>query len=196
MMAADDEEDDLRWLDDAQLTDEEQNEGEAEYSFPELEMGFDLRLSERAGVASEAVPQHHAVPRPRAREITRPVSMTKTQRKQHYLEGHANCHPGCPFCVRCRGLVDRHERKRDEHELEPVDEDDPQEVPTVSFDFCFLMQKEQGKAMPVLVARDHKTCYTQAFVCPGKSTKEEEYAEHIEQKCEAFVEIHGYNKWP
>ena len=111
-MAADDEEDDdLQWLDDAQLTDEEQNE-EAEYSFPEVEMGFDLRLSERAGVAIEAVPQRHPAPRVRAREITRPVSLTKTQRKQHYLEGHANYHPGCPFCVRCRGLADRHEKAR------------------------------------------------------------------------------------
>ena len=42
VMAADDEEDDLQWLDDAQLTGDEQNE-EAEYSFPEVEMGFDLR---------------------------------------------------------------------------------------------------------------------------------------------------------
>ena len=39
-MAADDEEDDLQWLDDAQLTDDEQNEEEAEYTFPELEMGL------------------------------------------------------------------------------------------------------------------------------------------------------------
>ena len=62
-MAADDEEDDnLQWLDDAQLTDEEQNEEEAGYSFPELEMGFDLRLLERAGVAIEAVPQRHSAP--------------------------------------------------------------------------------------------------------------------------------------
>ena len=112
-MAADDEEDDdLQWLDDAQLTDEEQNEDEAGYSFPELEMGLDLMLSERAGVAIEAVPQRDPAPRVRAREITRPVSLTKTQRKQHYLEGRANCHPGCPFCVRCRGLADRHEEAR------------------------------------------------------------------------------------
>ena len=183
VMAADDEEDDdLQWLDDAQLTDEEQNE-EAEYSFPEVEMGFDLRLSERAGVAIEAVPQRHPAPRVRAREITRPVSLTKTQRKQHYLEGHANYHPGCPFCVRCRGLADRHERKRGEDDPEPGGEAELEEVPTVSFDFCFLMQKEQGKAMPVLVARDHKTCYTHALVCPGKSAKEEEYSDQIVQKC-------------
>ena len=69
-----------------------------------------------------------------------------------------------------------------------------EEVPTVSFDFCFLMQKEQGKAMPVLVARDHKTCYTHAFVCPGKSTKEEEYSDQIVQKCKVFVEMLGYKR--
>ena len=139
---------------------DEEHDDAAEYEFPELEMGLDLRLSERAGVAidEEAVPQHHPAPRVRARESTRPVSLTKTQRKQHYLEGHANYHPGCPFCVRCRGLADRHERKRGEDDPEPGGEADLDEVPTVSFDFCFIMQKEQGKAMPVLLARDHKTC--------------------------------------
>ena len=96
MMAADDEEDDLQWLDDAQLTGDEQNDEDPDYTFPELEMGLDLRLSERAGIAidGEAVPRRHPAPRARAREVTRPVSMTKTQRKQHYLEGHANYHPG------------------------------------------------------------------------------------------------------
>ena len=76
-----------------------------------------------------------------ARGITRPVSLTKTQRKQHYLEGHANYHPGCPFCVRCRGRADRRElRERDEDELQPGDEEEPEDIPTISFDFCFLMQ--------------------------------------------------------
>ena len=42
VMAADDEEDDLQWLDDAQLTDDEQNEDEAEHTFPELEMVWTL----------------------------------------------------------------------------------------------------------------------------------------------------------
>ena len=60
-------------------------EDAAEYEFLELEMGFDLRLSERAGVAVdwETVPPRHPEPRARARGITRPVSLTKTQRKQH-----------------------------------------------------------------------------------------------------------------
>ena len=86
VMAADDDEDDMQWLDNAQYTDEEHDDA-AEYEFPELEMGLDLRLSERAGVAvdGEVVPQHHPEPRVRARGISRPVSLTKTQRKQHYL---------------------------------------------------------------------------------------------------------------
>ena len=88
-MAADDDEDDMQWLDNTQcpISDEEFDENAAEYGFPELEMVFDLSLSERAGVAidGEAVPQHHPEPRVRARGITRPVSLTKTQRKQHYL---------------------------------------------------------------------------------------------------------------
>ena len=70
-MAADDD-DDMLWLDTEKiqypLSDEEFDENAAEYEFPELEMGHDLRLSERAGVAvdGEVVPQHHAEPRVRA----------------------------------------------------------------------------------------------------------------------------------
>ena len=64
----------------------------------------------------------------------------------------------------------------------------------MSFDFCFLMQKEQGKSIPTLVDRDHKTCYTLAFTCPGKSTKEEEFSEQIVIKCKNFVEQLGYKR--
>ena len=143
-------------------------------------MGPDLRLSERARAAvdGEVVRQSHSEPRVRARGITRPESLTKTQHKQYYLEGHANYHPGFPFCVRRRWLADRHERKRGEEDLQTGGEAEPDEVPTISFDFCFLMQKDQGKAIPTMVARDHKTCYTHththththAFTCPGEST--------------------------
>ena len=90
-MAADDD-DDMEWFDIGKihypLSDEEVEENAAEYEFPELEMGLDLRLSERAGVAvdGEVVPQHHPEPRVRARGISRPVSFTKTQHRQHYLE--------------------------------------------------------------------------------------------------------------
>ena len=165
-------------------------------SFRSWKRGFDLRLSERARVAvdGEAVPQHHPEPRVRARGITRPVSLTKTQRKQHYLEVHANYHPGCPFFVRCRGLADRHERNKHEEDHRPGGEPELDEVPTVSFDFCFLTRKEQGKAIPTRVDRDHRTCYTHAFTCPGKSTKEEEYSEQIVMKCKNFVEQLGYKR--
>ena len=83
-MAADDD-DDVEWLGIEKiqypLADEEFDENSAEYEFPELEMGLDLRLSERAGVAvdGEVFPQHHPEPRVRARAISRPVSLTKTQ---------------------------------------------------------------------------------------------------------------------
>ena len=122
-------------------------------------MGLDLRLSERAGVAvdGEVIPQSHPEPRVRARGITRPESLTNTQRKQHYLEGHANYHPGCPVCVRCRGLADRHERNKHEEDHRPGGEAELDEVPTISFDFCSLMQKEQGKSIQTMIARDHKT---------------------------------------
>ena len=75
-----------------------------------------------------------------------------------------------------------HERNKHEEDHRPGGEAEIDEEPTVSFDFCFLMQKEQGKAIPTMVARDHKTCYTHVFTCPGNSTKEEEYSEQIVTK--------------
>ena len=50
VMATDDE-DDMEWLDfEEQMQDPKSDESDAEYEFPELEMGFELRKSERAGV--------------------------------------------------------------------------------------------------------------------------------------------------
>ena len=117
-MAADDD-DDMEWADsDEQIQHPKSDEGEgdAEYKFPELEMGFDLSKSEwepEIPVGGEVDSRQGREPRVRVRCLARPASLTKTQRRQHYLEGHANYHPGYPFCVRCRGLADRHERKRD-----------------------------------------------------------------------------------
>ena len=195
VMAADDD-DDMEWIDFEKIQYPESDEDRAEYEFPELEMGFYFRLSERAGVVvdGEVVPQHHQEPRARVRGLARPVSLTKTQRRQQYLDGHSNYHPGCPFFVRCRGLADRHERKRGEEDERAGGEDEHQDVPTISFDFCFRMQKDQGKSIPTLVARDHKSCYTHAFTCPDKSTKEEGYSEDIVHKCKIFVEMLGYKR--
>ena len=56
----------MQWLDVEKIqypiSDEEFDEHAAEYEFPELEMGFDLRLSERAEVEVDglAVPQHRS----------------------------------------------------------------------------------------------------------------------------------------
>ena len=189
-MAAD-KEDDMERLDYAeQMQHPKSDEDEAEYEFPEMEMEHEFRKSERAGVpvGGEVIPRQRRQPQARVRGLARPVSLTKTQRKQHYLEGHANYHPGCPFCESCRGLADRHERNKQEEDPRPGGETELDEVPTVSFDFCFLMQKEQGKAIPTMVARDHKTVHTHAFTCPGKSTKEEEYSEQIVMKCKKFAE--------
>ena len=85
-MAADGD-DDMEWIDVEKIQFPESDEDKAEYEFLELEMRFDLRLSERAGVAvdGEVVPKHHQQPRTRVRGLARPVSFTKTQRRQHYL---------------------------------------------------------------------------------------------------------------
>ena len=102
VMAADDE-DDMEWLDyEEQMQDPKSDEGDAEYEFQELEMGFNLRRSEGAGVpvGGEVDPRQHREPQVRVRGLARPASLTKTQRRQHNLEGHAKYHPGGPFCVR------------------------------------------------------------------------------------------------
>ena len=59
VMAADGD-DDMEWLDVEKIQDPLSDE-DAEYQFRELEMGLDLRLSERAGVAvdREVIPQSH-----------------------------------------------------------------------------------------------------------------------------------------
>ena len=38
------------------------------------------------------------------------------------------------------------------------------------------------------------SCYTHAFTCPGKSTKEEEYSDDIVHKCKNCVEMLGYKR--
>ena len=60
VMAADDY-DDMEWLGVEKIQYPNSDVGDADYEFPELEMEFDLRLSEGAGVAvdREVVPQHH-----------------------------------------------------------------------------------------------------------------------------------------
>ena len=63
------------------------------------------------GVPPPPEPHPEARTRPRrARGIARPEPMTKAQLIEHDFEGHAKYHAGCEYCVRSRGLADRHER--------------------------------------------------------------------------------------
>ena len=64
----------------------------------------------------------------------------------------------------------------------------------MSLDSCFLCQKDQGKSSPTMVAREHRTCYTSFFTCPGKSTKEKEYIDQIVHRCKMFVEARGHKR--
>ena len=188
VLAADDDDDDMKWLQDALFP--------SDYELSDVDNGEHKEGPEatEVPVGGEVVTRQDRPEQVRARGITRPVSLTKTQRKQHYLEGHANSPPGCPFYVRFRGLADRHERKQDDDDLQAGDDVEPADVPTISFDFDLVMQKDHGKSIPTLVARDHKSCYTHAFTCPSKSTKEEEYSEQIVRTCKVFVEMLGYKR--
>ena len=64
MAAGDDDDDDMAWLEETQHPHSDEEDAAA-YEFPELEMGFDLRMSKRDGVAvdGEAIPpvppRHH-----------------------------------------------------------------------------------------------------------------------------------------
>ena len=95
--------------------------------------------------------------------------------------------------MRCRGLVDRHERGHRQARQEEQQEDG-EEIPTVSFDFCFLCQKDQIKWTPTMMTREHRTCYTNSFTCSGKSTKGEEYSDQIVRRCNMLAESLGYKR--
>ena len=64
----------------------------------------------------------------------------------------------------------------------------------MSFDLCFLCQKDQAKSILTMVAREHRTCYNNSFTRPGKSTKEKEYSDQIVHRCNMFVESFGYKR--
>ena len=101
--------------------------------------------------APEDVPRGEGAGAPRARLIKRPIPMTKAQRERHIAEGHVNYHPGCEFCARTRGRPEAHRRKKPDSAAEEEEEEEseqvvPADVPTVSFDFCFLSQLEQEKS--------------------------------------------------
>ena len=94
VLAADD--DDMEWADyeeQIQHLKSDEDAGDAEYNCPELEIGFDLRKSEREPdipVGGEVDPRPGREPRVRVRGLARPASLSKMQRRQHYLDGHAN----------------------------------------------------------------------------------------------------------
>ena len=76
--------------------------------------------------------------------MKRPLPMSRAQRDLHVAKGHVNYYPGCEFRVRTRGRPDPHRRSDlgdemlgDGDEEEP-DSNVPKDMPTVSFDFCFL----------------------------------------------------------
>ena len=115
-----------------------------------------------AGAPVEEAPEIAVREQRRVRGIARPVSLTKTQLRKHNLYCLANYNAGCPYCVSCRGLANRHER-RDRQARREEHQEDEAKMPTVSLEFCFLCQKDQGKSIPTMVAREHRTCYTNYF---------------------------------
>ena len=147
--------------------------------------------------APEDVPRGEGAEAPRARLIKRPIPMTKAQRERHIAEGHVNYHPGCEFCARTRGRPEAHRRKKPDSAAEEEEEEEseqvvPADVPTVSFDFCFLSQLEQEKSNTVLVAKDNKKKTIMATVCPSKSTVEAMHSTGVCKRMASFLDFLGY----
>ena len=65
----------------------------------------------------------------------------------------------CPVCVAARGKNWPHLR---------MPEEVPSEVPTISFDYCFLRDEVGGSSVPVLVGREKGTKFVIAHVVPFK----------------------------
>ena len=148
------------------------------------------------GEAQGVVQQGDAASRPRAKLIKRPVSMTRAERDQHVAEGHVNYHPGCEFCTRARGRPEQHKRANREGVQEETvateEEEMPLDVPTVSFDFCFLSQLQQEKSNTVLVAKDAKRKTLMATMCPNKSTVDAMHSTGVCKRLAAFLDFLGY----
>ena len=138
------------------------------------------------------------VEKPRARLIRRPLPMSRAQRDLHIAEGHVNYHPGCEFCARTRGRPEAHRRKDqdeevlDEDEGEASEDEIPKDVPTVSFDFCFLAQLQQEKSNTVLVAKDGRRKAMMATVCPSKSTVDAMHSTGVCKRLATFLDFLGY----
>ena len=116
--------------------------------------------------------------------------MTRAQGESHVAEGHANYNSACEFCVGTRGKPDRHRRAGPERPGN--DDDDGEDVPSVSFDFCFLSQNEQVKSNTVLVAKDNKNKCIMATTCPSKSTTDAMHSTGVCKRLAAFLDFVGY----
>ena len=75
--------------------------------------------------------------------------MTKTQWMFHRAQGHVRYHPGCKHCVMAKAIADRHQRAIDDSKAD--DEDDPNEPPVISADFCFPGDKSEEDPLTVIV---------------------------------------------
>ena len=80
------------------------------------------------------VPEVHPEAR-RPRGVRDPRAPTPQERAEHELH-HANYRECCRACVRGRGIAAPH---RKQHK----DPDDPDGVPSVHFDYCFMGEKNQ-----------------------------------------------------
>ena len=82
------------------------------------------------------VPDAHPEAR-RPRGVRDPRAPTPQERAEHELH-HANYREWCRACVRGRGIAAPHRKQQ-------KDSDDPDGIPSVHFDYCFMGEKNQDE---------------------------------------------------
>ena len=87
--------------------------------------------------------------------ITDPNQPTKTEIEEHNVT-HTPYKPWCRHCVRGKGRSDRHFKHKSDTESQ---------VPTISFDYCFLGQKGQDGTTPTIVGKDRKSKAFMSLTC-------------------------------
>ena len=150
-----------------------------------------------APILSEAPEGEDPVPNPpeppegahlrpvRVRVLPKPITPTRQQVEEHELT-HMPYKVWCKHCVKTRGLNDPH-RTLKHHFKGDV-------CPMISMDFGFMKRHDEGKMMPFVVLRDHKTRMTFSHKLLGKSTTEEDYSKYIVHAVMADLKSLDYKK--
>ena len=141
---------------------------------PVVEVPADAGETQQPVAGEESValaPEAHEAPRPpRVRPLHKPVEPTRAQRELHELT-HYPFEAWCRHCARCKASDAPH-RSLHWHAQGA-------QVPVISGDFAFLVQRDQVGTTTIFVFGDRATRRTFAHMVRGKSTSREVYSDYI-----------------